>query len=80
MKRNQAYERQQCNRGSRDEDGKKRHKNIQQLKFACGHPPYYYAVDLWLKYGRADGMPCSPQSMAVCANSRIFVANIAYDM
>jgi len=23
--------------------------DIQQLKFACGHPPYYYAVDLWLK-------------------------------
>lgn len=34
-------------------------------------------VDLWFKYGRADGMPCFPQSMAVCARMNVL---IVYDV
>ena len=33
-------------------------KDIQQLKFAGGHPLNYYAAGKVLKYARADGMAC----------------------
>ena len=40
--------------------------DIQQLKFAGGHPPNYYAAGRMLKYARADGMACSHSPMVVC--------------
>ena len=51
-------------------------KNIQQQEFADGHPLNYYSADLRLMYGRADGMPISPQSMAVC--ERLYLKIIYY--
>ena len=45
----------------------KRKRNVQQSAFPSGHPPEYYLTDLWLEYGRADGMPYFPQSVVVCA-------------
>ena len=44
--------------------------NIQQLKFAGGHPPNYYAAGRVLKYARADGMACSHSPVVVCAYVR----------
>ena len=41
--------------------------DIQQLKFAGGHPPNYYAAGRMLKYARADGMACSHSPVVVCA-------------
>ena len=40
--------------------------DIQQLKFAGGHPPNYYAAGKLLKYARADGMACSQLPVVVC--------------
>ena len=40
--------------------------NIQQLKFAGGHPPNYYAAGKVLKYARADGMACFHFPVVVC--------------
>ena len=40
--------------------------DIQQLKFAGGHPPNYYAAGRMLKYARADGMACSHSPVVVC--------------
>ena len=49
--------------------GQKKQKeiDIQQLKFAGGHPPNYYAAGRMLKYARADGMACFHSPMVVCA-------------
>ena len=44
----------------------KRKRYIQQLKFAGGHPPNYYAAGKLLKYARADGMACSQLPVVVC--------------
>ena len=41
-------------------------RNIQQLNFARGHPPNYYAAGKLLKYARADGMACSQFPVVVC--------------
>ena len=51
--------------------GKKSKKkwDIQQLKFAGGHPPNYYAAGKLLKYARADGMACSQLPVVVCAKT-----------
>ena len=50
-----------------DEDGmSKKKSNIQQLKFAGGHPPNYYAAGKVLKYARADGMACFHFPVVVC--------------
>ena len=45
----------------------KKELDIQQLKFAGGHPPNYYAAGRMLKYARADGMACSHSPVVVCA-------------
>ena len=52
--------------------------DIQQLKFAGGHPPNYYAAGRMLKYARADGMACSHSPMAVC--DRIVRLGTIYSM
>ena len=40
-------------------------KNVQHQAFPDGHPPEYYSDDYWFVYGRADGIPNTPVSMAV---------------
>ena len=40
-----------------------------QPKFPDRHRLKYYAVDLRLRYGRADGMPRFPQSMKLLENT-----------
>jgi hypothetical protein len=47
----------------------KKKYNIQQLKFAGGHPPNYYAAGKVLKYARADGMACFHFPVVVCGRS-----------
>ena len=60
------------NVGSIGQKGKKKAKkrqkriDIQQLKFAGGHPPNYYAAGRMLKYARADGMASSHSPVVVC--------------
>ena len=39
---------------------------LQQRGFTVGQPPNYWSTDLRLIYGRANGMPSSPQSVIVC--------------
>ena len=50
---------------NRGQKGQKR-LDIQQLKFAGGHPPNYYAAGRMLKYARADGMACFHSPVVVC--------------
>ena len=51
----------------------KRKRDIQQLKFAGGHPPNYYAAGKLLKYARADGMACSQLPVVVCDSQIVLI-------
>ena len=57
-----------CDEQRKDPRSQKEQKemDIQQLKFAGGHPPNYYAAGKLLKYARADGMACSQLPVVVC--------------
>ena len=56
---------------------KAKEMDIQQLKFAGGHPPNYYAAGKLLKYARADGMACSQLPVVVCDRICFYSAYIA---
>ena len=50
--------------------------DIQQLKFAGGHPPNYYAAGRMLKYARADGMACFHSPVVVCNKVAVLTSYI----